>query len=53
MVPEYMYMNYFVRVLARTVHNFFLYVDIKRPLFLNVMNAHAGFVNPYVHVKYF
>ena len=54
-VPEYMYMRYFftnvtcrqkkIRGLARTGYNFF-FVNIKRPLFLYVMNARTRFVNP-------
>ena len=42
-----------VRVHAQTGHNFCLYGNIKRPLFLYFMNARTGFLNSCVHAKYF
>ena len=50
---DFIYKQKKVRVLAQTCHNFFLFVNIKRSLFLYVMNARTRFANPCVHAKYF
>ena len=61
MVPEYMQMDYFFRKLnvqtkesqfsCTNRSQIFLYVNIKRSLFLYVMKARTSFVNPFVHAK--
>ena len=50
---DFIYKQKKVRVLAQTCHNFFLFVNIKRSLFLYVLNARTRFANPCVHAKYF